>query len=170
MKPPIRHVPDPDRDLFIERVVDVPPRLVWRAWTEPEHLKRWFTPRPWQTTEVELDLRPGGVFRTVMRGPDGPEHTNLWCVLEVVEHEKFVWTGAMEPGFRPRSLRATGGRDELPFLMTAVITMEAHGAGTRYRALAIHSDPEGCATHAGLGFYDGWGTVTDQLFELVRGW
>src|SRR5690606_19383383 len=50
---------DPDLDLVLERVVDVPPHLVWKAWTEPRHLKEWFAPRPWTITDVELDLRPG---------------------------------------------------------------------------------------------------------------
>ena len=41
------------------------------AWTHPEHLKRWFTPAPWTTVDCEIDLRPGGIFRTTMRSPDG---------------------------------------------------------------------------------------------------
>ena len=62
---------DPRLDLLLERIVDVPPRLVWTAWTDPEHLKQWFTPASWQTVGCEIDLRPGGVFRTVMRSPAG---------------------------------------------------------------------------------------------------
>ena len=58
---------DPKLDLILEREIDVPPELVWRAWTEPQHLMKWFTPAPWKTVECEIDLRPGGIFRTVMR-------------------------------------------------------------------------------------------------------
>ena len=61
-------------DLVLERVVDVPRELVWAAWTQPEHLKKWFTPAPWTTVDCEIDLRPGGIFRTKMRGPEGQEH------------------------------------------------------------------------------------------------
>ena len=61
------HPPDPRLDLILERIVDVPPELVWAAWTTPEHVKQWFTPAPWKTVECEIDLRPGGIFRTVMR-------------------------------------------------------------------------------------------------------
>ncbi|MFA7638367.1 MAG: SRPBCC domain-containing protein, partial [Parvibaculum sp.] len=51
---------DPKLDLVLERVVDVSPRLVWRAWTEPAHLLKWFTPKPWETVDCRIDLRPGG--------------------------------------------------------------------------------------------------------------
>ena len=54
---------DPKLDLVLERVVDVPPELVWRAWTEPKHLMPWFTPAPWKTVDCEIDLRPGGIFQ-----------------------------------------------------------------------------------------------------------
>ena len=58
-------------DLVLERLLNAPRRLVWEAWTNPEHLKRWWAPKPYETTECEMDLRPGGVFRTRMVGPDG---------------------------------------------------------------------------------------------------
>ena len=54
------HKPDPRLDLVLERVVDVPPKLVWAAWTTPQYIKKWFTPAPWQTVDCEIDLRPGG--------------------------------------------------------------------------------------------------------------
>jgi uncharacterized protein YndB with AHSA1/START domain len=63
----------------LERVVDVPPALVWEAWTKPEHLRHWFTPKPWTVAHCEVDLRPGGTFRTVMRGLDGEEQGEAGC-------------------------------------------------------------------------------------------
>src|SRR5690606_3788808 len=79
---------NPELDLVLERVVDVPPELVWRAWTEPEHLKKWFTPAPWKTVDCEIDLRPGGIFRTVMEGPEGQRFSGSSCYLEVVENRR----------------------------------------------------------------------------------
>ena len=64
---------DPRLDLIPERVVDVAPELVWAACTVPEHVKKWFTPVPWKTVDCEIDLRPGGIFRTVMRSPEGQD-------------------------------------------------------------------------------------------------
>ena len=63
--------PDPRFDLVLERTVDVPKELLWAAWTTPEHLKKWFTPAPWSTSECEIDLRPGGIFRAIMQSPEG---------------------------------------------------------------------------------------------------
>jgi len=76
--------PDPKLDLVLERVIDVPPDLVWTAWTKPEHVKKWFVPAPWTITHCEIDLRPGGIFSTTMRSPEGQEFPNLGCYIEVV--------------------------------------------------------------------------------------
>jgi len=152
--------PDPELDLVLERVVDVPVEKVWAAWTEPEHLTKWFTPAPWTTPRAEVDLRPGGIFRTVMRSPEGEESDNAGCYLEVVEHRRLVWTAALGPGFRPQV-------SDLPF--SAVIAMEPAGDGrTRYTAVAIHQDPAGATRHAEMGFHDGWGAALDQLVAHMQ--
>lgn len=150
--------PDPNLDLVLQREVDVPPELVWRAWTEPEHLKQWFTPRPWQTVDCEIDLRPGGIFRTVMRSPEGEEMPGTGCYLEVVPNERLVWTDALLPGYRPAPE---------PFF-TGVIMLEPTPTGTRYTAIAIHRDRESRDQHESMGFFEGWGTVLTQLVEHVK--
>src|SRR5215510_9143120 len=81
MREPIRYQPNPELDLVLERVIDIPPQKVWRAWTTPEQLKRWFTPKPWTTVDCEIYLRPGGIFRTVMRSPEGQEFPGAGCYL-----------------------------------------------------------------------------------------
>ncbi len=88
----------PQYDLVLQRVVPVSPELIWAAWTRPEHITQWFTPAPWTTPSAEVDLRPGGIFRTVMRSPEGDENDNSGCYLEIVENERLVWTGALGPG------------------------------------------------------------------------
>ncbi|RJF86842.1 polyketide cyclase [Oleomonas cavernae] len=150
--------PDPKLDLVIERTIDVPPELVWTAWTRPEHISKWFTPAPWTVTECEIDLRPGGIFRTVMRSPEGEEAVNLGCYLEIVPNQRLVWSDALLAGFRP---------SPHPF-MTAIMTFERAGNATRYTAMAVHRDQATRDRHEEMGFYDGWGTVTDQLAALVK--
>lgn len=152
-----RIVPDPRLDLVLERVIDVPPEKVWAAWTQPEHVVKWFTPRPWSTVECEIDLRPGGLFRTVMRSPEGEDHENVGCFLEVVENRRLVWTDALGPGWRPKAE---------PF-MTAIVMLEPHGAGTKYTAIAIHGDEETRKKHEEMGFHQGWATALDQLVAYV---
>lgn len=156
-------VPDPSLDLVLDRFVDVSVDRVWAAWTQPELLVQWFTPLPWKTASVEIELWPGGKFKTVMESPDGElMDFDPGCILEVVDQRKFVWTSALLPGYRPK------GKVEGEFLFTAEISMLPENGGTRYRAVAIHDDVEGCRQHESMGFHGGWSTALDQLIELVK--
>jgi uncharacterized protein YndB with AHSA1/START domain len=144
-------------DLVLTRIIDAPRALVWKAWTDPEHLKQWWAPAPWTTPECEMDVRPGGAFRTLLRGPDGEEVSVQGVFLEVVENERLVFTDALEPGYRPA---------QNPFF-TAIITLEEHGGGTKYTARALHKDEADREKHEQMGFHEGWGKCLDQLTALV---
>lgn len=159
------HKADPKLDLVLERVVDVPPATVWKAWTQPEHLVKWFTPAPWSTVSVEVDLRPGGAFKSVMRSPEGVEYPNVGCYLEIVPNEKLVWTNALAPGFRPS--QPSGAKECDTFAMTAIIVLEPHGNGTNYKVLVLHGDEAARAKHEQMGFQDGWGKCLDQLVAIA---
>lgn len=155
-------------DLVLERTLNAPRDLVWKAWTTPEHLKRWFAPKPYEISELELDLRPGGIFRLRMVGPDGFDtgHGNPGCVLEVIEGKKLVWTSALAPGYRPAEM----GEGCESFPMTAIVTMEDAGEGkTLYRAVALHKSVAERDMHEQMGFQEGWGKCADQLEELAQG-
>lgn len=155
--------PNPDLDLVLVRDADVPPAFVWDAWTQPALLKRWFCPKPWETVDAEIDLRPGGIFRTVMRGPDGTEFPNTGCFLEVVPSRRLVWTGALGPDFRPQIHGSA-----VPFVMTAIIEIEPGAAGgTRYTATVLHGDAAGRQQHEAMGFNTGWGVAFDQLVAMA---
>lgn len=154
-------------DLVLERTINAPRDLVWEAWTNPEHLKRWFAPKPYEISELELDLRPGGIFRLRMVGPDGFDtgHGNPGCVLEVIAGEKLVWTSALAPGYRP----AETGEGCESFPMTAVVTLADAGDGrTLYRAVALHKSMADRDAHEQMGFQDGWGKCADQIEELAQ--
>ncbi|MGN9806336.1 SRPBCC family protein [Micromonospora sp. L32] len=152
---------NPDLDLVLERTVDVAPELVWKAWTTPELIVRWFAPKPWSTSSCEIDLQPGGRFHTVMRSPEGEEFPNDGCILVVEEGSTLVFTSALGPGFRPQV-----AEDGLPF--TAVVRIAPDGAGTRYTATAIHADASARKQHEDMGFAEGWGAALDQLVDVVK--
>jgi uncharacterized protein YndB with AHSA1/START domain len=164
----LTYQPDPRFDLSFTRVVDVPRPLVWRAWTEPELLKPWFCPLPWKTIDCEIDLRPGGIFRTTMQSPEGQEFPGTGCYLEVSPNEKLVWTNALLPGYRPSFIPEKCGTDDTGFMFTATIDLADHAQGTRYTATVIHADEAGCKRHAAMGFESGWGTALDQLVAMIK--
>ena len=136
----------------------MPPGKVWAAWTTPEQLMQWFTPAPWKTTACDIDLRPGGRFRTVMEGPEGEKHDNTGCYLHVVPDRQIMWTDALTTGFRP-----SGGG-----FMTACITLTPTDTGTRYVAHALHATPESRDQHEQMGFEQGWGTALDQMVAMIK--
>lgn len=160
--------PNAQLDLSFTRVVNVPRALVWRAWTEPALLKPWFCPLPWKTIDCEIDLRPGGLFRTTMQSPEGAEFPNAGCYLDVVPQEKLVWTNALLPGYRPHKPAAMGGADDGSFMFTAMVELADAGEGTRYTATVIHADEAGCQKHAAMGFEVGWGVALDQLVAMIQ--
>jgi uncharacterized protein YndB with AHSA1/START domain len=149
-------------DIVLEREVTATPALLWRILTEPEHIKAWATPRPWMTVECEMDARPGGIFRTLMRSPEGEQSTNLCCVLDVVDQQRIVWTNALLPAFRPAPAPGI-----VPFI-TAEFTLQPHGRGTRYVAHVMHRDETDRQRHIDIGFHDGWNTVVTQMIAVAE--
>ena len=152
---------DPDLDLTLQRVIRAPRREVWRAWTDPALLEKWWTPAPTLARVDLLDVRPGGGFVTRM-SEDGREfipHTDsLFLVVE--DEQRLVFTNAVDSAWRPAS--------PAPVPMTAEITFREHPEGTEYRVVVRHGDPAHRARHEELGFFDGWGSVTDALAALVE--
>ncbi|MFN3389913.1 MAG: SRPBCC family protein [Allosphingosinicella sp.] len=154
-----------DTDLVVERVLEAPRDLVWRAYTSAEHVRKWWAPRPYETPECEIELVPGGAFYTRMTGPDGFDEAGSSCFLEIVPGEKVVWTSALLPGYRPAA-EQPDGCGGFPF--TAIVTLEDAGEGrTRYRARVLHRNAADREVHAKMGFQEGWGTCAEQLGEVA---
>src|SRR6185436_6517399 len=142
-----------DRELTLTRLINAPRAKVYRAWTEPELMKKWFTPRPWTTPVIETDVRPGGSNYVLMRGPDGNEFPNRGVYLEVVPNERLVFTDAYTKAWEP---------SEKPF-MTVTLTFEDVGGKTRYTARVLHWMVADREMHEKMGFHEGWGQCADQL-------
>jgi uncharacterized protein YndB with AHSA1/START domain len=151
---------DPKLDFAIERFVDAPTPLVWEALTKPEHLKEWYMPKAWgRVARAEMDLRPGGMFSIDIAVGDGPEFPNLGCFLEVVPQQRLVWTSMLFPGYRPAVF------DDIP--ITAIVTMESIGSGTRYVFTALHRNEADLEQNRSSGFYEGTEIAVDQLVARV---
>jgi uncharacterized protein YndB with AHSA1/START domain len=108
------------RELVVTRVIDAPRALVFRAWTQPEHVARWWGPKGFTVTHCEMDVRVGGAYRCAMRSPQGTEYWKRGVYREIVEPERVVFTFAWEQ---------PDGSLEHELLTT--VTFEAHGRKTR---------------------------------------
>jgi uncharacterized protein YndB with AHSA1/START domain len=143
------------RELSITRLIDAPPETVYRVWTE--RLGEWWAPRPYTTPVVEIDLRPGGRGRMVMKAPDGTDMPHEGVFLEIVPNRKIVITDAFRADWIPQD----------PFML-AIWTFEPEGSGTRYTARVRHWSEEALKRHEAMGFHEGWGIVAGQLAELAE--
>ena len=147
-------------ELTVERFIKASPAAVWKAWSTPEHLEKWWIPAPMECRVIKLDLRAGGGFETQMRQGDEDFQPHVeGCFLEAVPESRLVWTTVLREGWRPIE----------PWLaLTAIITFTPEGSGTRYRAHVLHRNTEDSLKHQEMGFFDGWGTVIEQLAKTVE--
>lgn len=149
----------PDLDLTISRVIKAPRAVIWSAWTDRASFEQWWVPAPAKCKVLDMDLRPGGSFVTRISENGGAFIPHMSACFLAVDHlERIVFSDALVGGWRPA---------EQPF-MTAIITLRDHPMGTEYVAHAMHRNSADRNRHEELGFYDGWGTVTEQLAKLVE--
>ena len=145
-----------DRELVLTRIIDVPRERLFKAWIT--QLPRWWGPHGTTTPVCVMELNPGGIFRTVMRTPDGTDYPTDGVFLEVVENERIVFTDAYSAGWNPAAA----------IFFTAIVTFESIAVGkTGYTARARHWTVENCGKHEKMGFHQGWGESLDRLVALV---
>lgn len=106
--------------LILDRTFDAPRELVWRAWTEPRHIVRWWGPSGFTLPVCEQDFRVGGLYRFCMRAPDGSDHWVWGAYHTIIEAERLVFTWHRED--------QEGLRQELNNLVT--ITLKSEGGKT----------------------------------------
>jgi len=146
-----------DRDVIFERFFHAPPALVFAAWTTPEHMVHWYGPNGFTTTVHEIDLRPGGIIRLTMRGPDGRDYHNRMRYLEVDPPHKLVYRHEPDAGDEPVTFESTltftaenNGtrlhmRQHFPTAETRTMVAEKYGAieggKQTFARLAAHIEP-----------------------------
>jgi uncharacterized protein YndB with AHSA1/START domain len=143
-------------EVTITRVFDAPRPLVFRMWTDPRHLARWWGPSGFSNPVCELDVRPGGRIWIIMRAPDGAEHPMSGTFHEIVEPERIVFMAVAEDNHGKRFLES----------LTRV-TFEEQGQKTRLtvQASAVGLDPVAARMLAGM--QAGWSQSIDRLQALV---
>ena len=152
---------NPDLDLTLHRVIRAPRTAVWRAWTDPTQLARWWVPAPTVMRVDRLEACPGGALVTRM-SDDGVEYVPHMDALILVADElaRLAFTNSIDSRWRPA--------DPDPIAMVAEILLDDHPDGTDYRVIVRHGDPAARALHEKIGFFEGWGSVTEQLAALVE--
>jgi uncharacterized protein YndB with AHSA1/START domain len=110
--------PTAGREIVITRLFDAPRELVFRAWTDPQHLVHWWGPKGFTNTFHQADIRPGGVWRFTMHGPDGADYPNRMVFEEIVKPERLVYSH-------------TGGENNDVAIFQGFVTFSEEGAQTR---------------------------------------
>lgn len=142
-----------NRTLSLERTLNAPIELVWRAWTQPEHIAQWWGPKGMETQVIEHEFKVGGAWKYVMAMPNGSEFIAEGVYSEIVEFEKIVTSA----DFKPMTVGV-----ELHVLLKAV------GQTTHFTFQVVHPTEEYCRQQEEMGFMNGWGSVFDRLQEHVQ--
>ena len=145
------NITEADREIVITRMLDAPRELVWKALTDPEHLIRWWGPRGFTSTFHEIDVRPGGVWRFIMHGPDGVDYGNHIVFEEVVAPERLAYQH---------------GTDEEPGQFQGTITLADRDGRTELtlRTLFASSEDREFAVRE-IGAIEGGNSTLDRLEE-----
>jgi uncharacterized protein YndB with AHSA1/START domain len=92
-----------DREIVITRLLEAPRELVFEVWTSPQHVVHWFGPNGFTTTNIEMNVKPGGMWRFIMHGPNGIDYTNRMVFKEVVKPERISYTHSSDIDDDPRA-------------------------------------------------------------------
>ena len=142
-----------DKTVTIERVFDAPVALVWEAWTQPEHIAQWWSPKGMVTTVIMHEFEVGGKWKYAMPMPDGKEFIAEGEYTEIVAQQRIV----SKANFRPM----TEG-----VVIEAIF--EAVGKQTAFTFNVIHPTVEYKLQQEKMGIINGWGSVFTRLEEHLK--
>ena len=137
-----------NRTLTIEKTFNAPVEVVWEAWTQPEHIMKWWAPAGMDIKVIEHDFRVGGKWKYSMPMPDGNEFVSEGTYKEIVELKKIVSSADFKP--------MTEGVELQTYF-------EADGDKTYFTFSVVHATAEYCKQQEEMGFYNGWGSALDRL-------
>jgi uncharacterized protein YndB with AHSA1/START domain len=148
-----------DYHVVVTRVLDAPCELVYKAFTEPEQVEKWWGPAGFGTRVERLDFRPGGKWRYVMLGPEGEEYPSDGTFREIVPNKRIVTTDDFAEDFPFEDF------PELPHGIVIHIIFEDMGRQTRLTIRMEHPTAEDMQKHLAMGVVDGWNSSLDCLEE-----
>ena len=151
-----------DRVLTFTREFKAPRDNLWKAWTDSEHIAKWFGPEGFSTKVSDLDLTPGGRWRYIMIGPDGTEYPSKGIFQEIVPGERIVTTDEFDEGFEKVS------QADLPQGIIVTATFADSGAGTLLTLVVSHATSEDRRKHEEMGVVAGWNSTLDCLDEHLQ--
>ncbi len=149
-----------EREFVVERQFAAPRALVFQVFTQPQHLKRWWAPRPYTISACTVDLRPGGIWHYAMRSPEGQEHWARSVYREIVPPEKLVYSAT----FADEHANPIEGVPE--HLTTIVFTEEA--GKTKATARVQFSSAEALKVALDMRMLEGTNMTWDYLIEYVQ--
>ena len=141
-----------NRTLTLERTFNAPIALVWEAWTNPEHVAKWWGPEGMETKVNKHDFRVGGAWEYAMTMPDGNVFIAEGVYKEIVEMEKICSTADFKPMTEGVEIQAY---------------FEADGQQTKFTFKCVHETEAYCKQQEEMGFYNGWASVFKRLGEFV---
>lgn len=151
--------------LVITRQFDAPPELVWKAWTEPKHLMKWWGPKGFTTPVCQSDFRVAGKYLYCMRSPEGNDYWGTGVYREIKPTKKLVFTDSFADkngNVVPASVYGFEG--DFPLELLIAITFEKHQAKTK---MTLHHDGFPAGVHKEMA-NTGWNESLDKLAELFK--
>jgi uncharacterized protein YndB with AHSA1/START domain len=145
------------RTVVITKVFDAPPPVVFKLWTDAAHLAQWWGPKGFTNPVCEVDARPGGAIRIVMRSPEGVDHGMKGVFEEVVESKRLTFTNIAVD---------QAGNHLLEGFTT--VTFESDGNKTRLTLETSASPIVPAAVEMIKGMEEGWSQSLDRLAALAR--
>ena len=169
-------VESPGKELVLRRLIAAPRELVFRAWSDPAQLARWWGPKGFTNPVCEVDLRIGGAWRIVMRGPDGTDFPLSGVYLEITPPERLVMQVNLDEHPREwqekirayRAARPADDQDDDGEIVMTVI-FEARGDATWITVRDRFGTVAERDAHRDLGAMQGWSETFDRLADwMVR--
>lgn len=159
------------REFVVDRVFDAPRDLVWAAWTQREHLARWFGAKGCSLTVGAYDFQPGGLFHYGMKLPDGHEMWGKWIFKEIVPPKKLVVVVSFSDAQRGVSRHPMSATWPLETLATTTFAEHAGKTTVNLRWIAYNASEEERQTFDGAhdSMTQGWGGTMDQLTAYLAG-